>query len=82
MLNEEDLRFRLVELFTARYIDKMIILNNIILKKVLICISETNILLLPFKNFMYAMKGKLPRIIKTIAEISIDKLLKKPMDSL
>ena len=55
---------------------------NIILKKVLICISEKNIFLSPLKNFMYAMKGKLPKIIKIIAEISIEKLLKNPIDSL
>ncbi len=53
---------------------------NIILIKVLIWESDVKIDLLPFKNLMYTINGTLPKIINTIAVVSIAKLLKKPMD--
>ena len=60
--------------------NKMKIDINIILIKVLIWESDVKIDLLPFKNLMYTINGTLPKIINTIAVVSIAKLLKKPMD--
>ena len=43
----------------------------IIFIKVVTCVSFKKTFLLPFKNFIYAINGKLPNIINNIAVISI-----------
>ena len=45
-------------------------------------LNEKKIFLFPLMNLIYVINGKLPRIIKIIAEVSIAKLSKKPIDSL
>ena len=82
ILNNTDLSLSSVEPLIIKYRDNIIILKIIILKKLLIWTSLKIILLSPLMNLMYAINGKLPKIIKIIAEISIDTLSKKPMDSL
>ena len=47
ILKKIDLKFNSEELYITRYIESIIILNKIIFKKVLICISEKNIFLSP-----------------------------------
>ena len=51
----------------VKYSDKIITLIIMTLIKVLIWMSEKNIFLLPLKNFIYAIKGKLPKTINIIA---------------
>ena len=50
--------------------------------KVITCVSFKKTFLLPFKNLIYAINGKLPNIINNIAVISTFTLSKYPIESL